>query len=594
MTRIAEIPMGIVSMAKHLRVGQYKKPCPICQHTRSKNGNDKPLSVSVDSKGVRFFCHHCDEEGGWVHENQTRFSPSSNVPVRITPLRIVPVEAPVADIAREYLMERGITESVIEAHTIPGTYRFNGKPTPAIGFPYRDGGDTVAIKWRSADADKRFSQQNKCEDFFLLDSYKDGNDIIICEGEIDALAWMSAGLPENVSVMSIPNGAPAKVRDGKVDPKDDNKFQSLWRAKDRLDTARHIYVNADNDEPGRALAEEISRRVDRKKLWVTSLGDYKDAADALKGGGTSFLLTALEDSTAVPLMGLHTADDFCDPFQDLYNNGLTSGASTGMDSLDGLFTVAPGMVTIVTGIPGHGKSDLVDQICMNLGKDRGWKTAYCSFEKPVELHMAQLAEKLIGKPFFDGATPRMSPSDRDYAVDWLSKHFMFMDYRKGGPSDIDGILEAASAAVMRMGCRILVIDPYNYIEVDRSLRETDVISDILTKLRQWAKVHDCHVFFIAHPAKVGGDRLGKKLVVGGHEISGSAAWFAKADFGLTVWRDMSGAEPSEAHIWKVKWSWLGRVGHAPLHFDPITTRWRDLETADDDFCWDIPDDCWDS
>ena len=160
---------------------------------------------------------------------------------------------------------------------------------------------------------------------------------------------------------------------------------------------------------------------------------------------------------------------------------------------------------------------------MNLGKDRGWKTAYCSFEKPVELHMAQLAEKLIGKPFFDGATPRMSPSDRDYAVDWLSKHFMFMDYRKGGPSDIDGILEAASAAVMRMGCRILVIDPYNYIEVDRSLRETD-----------------------------------------------------------------------EAHIWKVKWSWLGRVGHAPLHFDPITTRWRDLETADDDFCWDIPDDCWDS
>ena len=586
MGQVSEQPASIVSLARHLSPGQYKKACPVCQGTRRKNASDRPLSVLVDSKGVKYSCHHCDAEGGWVHENADRlFTAFPMPPSPFQPIKLAPCPTNFEELGVAYLRGRGITDSVIEAHTVRGGYQFNGKVVAAVGFPYKQGTDIVAIKWRSADTDKKFSQENKCEDMFLLDSYEPGNDILICEGEIDALAWLSAGLPDNVSVVSIPNGAPARVRDGKVDPKDDNKFAYLWRAKEKLDLASRIYVNADNDGPGRALAEEISRRVDRKKLWSTSLGDFKDAAEALSEGGSSFLLTALESSIPVPLVGLHTADDFCDQFQVLYENGLTKGASTGITSLDKLMTVAPGMVTVVTGFPGCGKSDLIDQVCINLAKERDWKTVYCSFEKPVELHMAQLSEKFIGKPFFDGATQRMTPSDRDYATDWLSKHFMFMDYRKGGPSDIDGILETASAAVMRMGCRILVIDPYNYLAIDRSVSETSVISDILTKIRQWAKVHHCHVFFVAHPAKVGGDRLGKKLVVGGHEISGSAAWFAKADFGLTVWRDMKGGDPPEAHIWKVKWSWLGRIGATPLCYEPITSRWSDIGGVDDDFDW---------
>jgi twinkle protein len=243
------------------------------------------------------------------------------------------------------------------------------------------------------------------------------------------------------------------------------------------------------------------------------------------------------------------------------------------------------MLTVVTGTPGHGKSDLVDQICLNLAQLNGWKTAYCSFEKPPKLHIAQLAEKLIGKPFFDGATLRMTQGERDWAIDWINDYFSFMDYRKGGPSDIEGILEMASASVMRMGSRILVIDPYNYIEVDRELLETDFISDMLTKVQQWAKVHDCHVFFIAHPKHVGGDREGSKFVPGGFHISKSAAWFAKADFGLSVWRDMTGALSPEAHVWKVKWSWMGSVGDCSLKFNNVTTRWTDVDEELENYDW---------
>ena len=583
---VSEQPTAVVSLARHLRPGQYKKECPQCQHTRSSNRSDKPLSVMVDSTGVKYSCHHCGVEGGWLHQHAAaHISPFEVAPLKVEPITLASCPDEYGTQATDYLHSRGIADSVIEAHTVKGSYQFNGKKVAAVGFPYRKDGDTVAIKWRSADGDKKFSQQNKCEDLFLLDSYKKGNDILICEGEIDALAWLSAGVPDNVTVMSIPNGAPARVKDGKVDPKDDSKFSYLWRAKEVMDLASRIYVNADNDGPGRALAEEISRRVDRKKLWSTSLGDYKDAAEALAGSGTSFLLTALEDSIPVPLVGLHSAGDFCDQFQDIYENGLTKGTSTGIHAIDNLFTVSPGMVTVVTGFPGCGKSDVIDQICVNLAKDRGWKSVYCSFEKPVELHMAQLSEKFIGKPFFDGATPRMTPSDRDFATDWLSKHFMFMDHRRGGPSDIDGILESASAAVLRMGCRILVIDPYNYLIVDGDTREDRFISDMLTKVRQWAKTHDCHVFFVAHP-RTQSQETGKKSVPTGHHISGGQTWFAKADFGMTVWRDLSGQEPPEIHVWKVKWAWLGKLGHEMIHYDPITTRFSDIDGTDSEYDWD--------
>ena len=163
-----------------------------------------------------------------------------------------------------------------------------------------------------------------------------------------------------------------------------------------------------------------------------------------------------------------------------------------------------------------------------------------------------------------------------------------MDHTRDGPTTIDGILKVASASVMQMGCRILVIDPYNFIELPPSDRETDAISKMLTKVQKWAKAHDTHVFFIAHPTKIAPDRRSeKKVVVTGHDIAGSAAWFAKADIGLSVWRHPQDLEPPEAIVWKCRWSWLGRHGSCQLGFDRVTGRWTDYlpEKADPDY-WD--------
>lgn len=579
-----QIAPDIQRVAENLSYGQHKRECPQCQGTRSKNKKDKPLSIKIDGDGVQYFCHHCDTEGGWIHDNKLprlRPMPTNQEPIR------VPTETKNTS-AYNYLKSRKIAEEVIDKHTILGTYRFNGKTVPAVGFPYRDGDTVNSVKWRSADDDKRFSQENVCEDFFNLDSYVNGNDILICEGEVDALAWMSCELPEGLTVLSIPNGAPAKVKDGTFDPKHDNKFRYIWRAKKQLESAKRIILNTDADTAGKALEDEIIRRIGSSKVWTIDLNGYKDASEALSERGTEYLEEQLEYAEMLPTVGLHDASVYHDSIQNLYENGQMKGASTGFTSLDQYMQVPLGMLTVVTGFPGSGKSDLVDQLCLNLAKEKGWKTVYCSFEKPPELHIAQLSQKFTNKPFFTGPTTRMSDEEKDHAVNWVNDHFIFMDHRREGPNTIEGILEVASAAVMRMGCRCLVIDPYNYLVVDQGSKETDTISGMLTKVQQWAKSHDAHVFFVAHPTKINQERrTGKKVVVTGHDIAGSASWFAKADIGLTVWRHPTDDEPPEAHVWKVRWSWIGRHGHTSLHFDKVTSRWEDLSPEVDDYDWDV-------
>lgn len=579
------VSQAISDACSTLRPGQHKIRCPECQADRRSNKNDKPLSVSVDNLGFRYNCHHCGASGGIM----SRASGTKPLP----PMPTIPVEPVIVktqqqnNAALQYMIDRGLDEQVVKDRTILGTYSFAGERVDAVGFPYKKDGEVVSVKWRSIEG-KKFSQQGKCVEFFNIENYVPGNSILICEGEIDALAWMSAGLPDDVTVVSIPNGAPAKVKDGKIDPADDNKFQYVWAAKSVLDSADRVILNTDNDEPGSALAEELVRRIGRSKAWSVNLNGHKDAGEAIKKEGKKYLLSAYFKAQPLPEVGLHNADAFHGQFVDLYENGQAKGASTGIESLDKLIQIPTGMLTVVTGFPSCGKSDLVDQMCLNFALRYDWKTVYCSFEKPPELHMAQLAQKIVGKPFFDGHQEKMTPAERDYAAQFIDEHFLFMDYRRDGPSDIESILNIASTAVMRMGCRVLVIDPYNYLTISQNMRETDAISQILTKVQLWAKEHDAHVFFVAHPTKVSPDRRSdRKTVVTGHDIAGSAAWFAKADIGLTAWRHPQDEDPPEAHIWKVRWSWLGRNGSCKLNFDKPTGRWNDWSIEDDDFDWDF-------
>lgn len=201
------------------------------------------------------------------------------------------------------------------------------------------------------------------------------------------------------------------------------------------------------------------------------------------------------------------------------------------------------------------------------------KFAICSFENYPRDHIEQLVGKFVGKKMSSKGV-KISKSDLNNALSFIQDHFTFLSYNDGKLADLEDVLTRLKVAVLRHGVRGAVIDPYNYIERAKDAAETDWISEMLTKVRAFAQAYGVHIWFVAHPTKIQPEN-GKYRVPKGYDISGSAAWFAKADCGLTVYRPDFSTTETEIHLWKVRHSWVGKQGMTSIYYDRDTTRYNE-------------------
>jgi twinkle protein len=105
------------------------------------------------------------------------------------------------------------------------------------------------------------------------------------------------------------------------------------------------------------------------------------------------------------------------------------------------------------------------------------------------------------------------------------------------------------------------------------MTETEYVSQILGKVKRFAQARGVHVWFIAHPAKMLRDKSGQIPTPTLYDISGSSHWVNKADIGLVVHRSKEG--PTEIHVRKVRFKWVGRQGTATLGYDRATGIYSD-------------------
>ena len=550
--------------------------CPVCTPNRKKvNQRERTLSVSFKSDGLVFLCHHC-EISGKRSEDKPAYVER---PKKVTAIS-VPKESD-SGIVSQYLKGRGIDHDKIKDRfaLVTGKRYFNAKGElnagefPAIGFVY---GDKEAVKWRPLN-DKRFTQDGAARTFWGIEHAKksEAKTIVICEGEVDCLSVASSIIDDQIAILSVPNGAPQRVANRKMDAKEDNKFSYVWEAKAVMKSAEKIILATDSDEAGEALREELARRIGRAKCYQVQYPDgTKDMNDVLQQHGTEKIVDIVNAAEPLPLEGVYTVDDYKSEVTHLYTNGVIGGLSTGMPVVDELFTVVQGQLSVITGVPGSGKSEFIDQLMVNLAKNYDWKFAVASFENPPPLHIAKLAEKIVGKPFFDGPNGRMNKEEADNALTYIHNHWLFLEQRSGELVTIDSVLDRAQQAVMRMGVRGLVIDPYNYIaQQSNSDNEHQSINDLLTRLVAFARANDVHIWFIAHPSKMPTDASGSTAVPKGMNISGSASFFAKADLGITVHQNKD--RGVEIHCWKVRFKWIGKVGKVQLKYDVPTGRYSE-------------------
>lgn len=558
--------------------GNYKLTCPRCSSRRSKP-NDPCLSLTIDADGAVWKCHNCDWADGVKDRDEMPPARRRRPAVPARP-KSEPREPGTAALA--WFAARGISEATVRRNRV-GTMRAwipaLGAEVDCIAFPYRRNAELVNVKYRAL-ASKDFAQVKGAEKIlFGLDDIADAKEAIIVEGECDKLAIEEAGFR---NVVSVPDGAPAKVKAGEP-AADDSKFDYLANCASHLDRLERIILAVDADGPGCALGEELARRLGRERCWRVRWPDggdvqCKDANEVLLFHGADVLRECIANAEPHPIAGLHSVRDFTDETLALYRDGRARGHSTGWPSVDGLMTIRPGELSVVTGIPNAGKSEFVDALMVNLARQHGWRFAVCSFENPPAEHISKLAEKYLGLPFWDGPSPRMSAAELSDAMAWAADHFHLIRADDEAPT-IEWILGAARGAVMRHGVRGLVIDPYNEIEHRRpgNQTETEYVSQLLGNVKRFAQSHGVHVWFLVHPAKM--PREGTSLPAPTlYDISGSANWANKADIGIVVHRDPAKDNPprSDIYVRKVRFKSVGRIGVATLRYERSTGRYFEM------------------
>lgn len=297
------------------------------------------------------------------------------------------------------------------------------------------------------------------------------------------------------------------------------------------------------------------------------------------------------------IKGVYDVEEFADAVDALREKGLPRGLTAGYEAFDRLYSVPRKQWTVVTGYSGSGKSTFLDNINVRLAGLHGWKTLYCSPEnQPIEEHIAALMEIFSGKKFGRPEateSPRVYMTDHEYAhaFAFVAKHFQFIN-----PPDVsfnikDIVDLAREVKETQFDFDGFVIDPYNELEHKRpsAMSETEYISWVISVFRRFVQAYDLHGWFVAHPTKP--QQVQIKYSQGATEeeltrkvykrctlfdISGSAHWKSKCDFGLIVHRDMQDSTaPSVIEIEKVRKRYQGKKGEVPMFYDFYNNRYHE-------------------
>ena len=530
--------------------GEIKTLCPQCSHKR-KHSHEPCLSVNLD-KGF-YNCHHCGFSGATKMTTKTYTHREPYKKPTFTP-------APISEKVLMYLSSRGLTDDVLLRNQVTSGMAFmpqKDEEVECIQFPYIKNGEVVNIKFR--DAEKNFRQVGGAEKTFY--KYDDFAPItIITEGEPDALALEVAGFRNAVSV---PDGAPpegARVLDNKFTYLDDPI----------IDTVERFILAVDNDGPGKVLEEELARRLGRDRCWrVVWPEGCKDANECLVKHGIAVLKNCIDLAQPIPVDGVFNLLDFSSELDDIFEHGLPKGVSTGWPNVDELYTPIEGQWTLVTGIPGMGKSEWLDALAVNLAVNHQWVFGVCSPEnQPVSFHASKLISKFLNKPLDKRYVTKEEYAD---GKEWANAMFKFILPES---RSLDEVLDKTKALVRRHGLRGLIIDPYNELLHSNGRadgrNETEYISEFLSKLRWFCRDQLIHIWLVAHPKMLRKEGATYPVPTG-YDVAGSAHFYNKSDNIVVIHRDKTVANAlTEIHVQKIRSRWLGALGSTMLWWDPVS------------------------
>jgi len=331
---------------------------------------------------------------------------------------------------------------------------------------------------------------------------ENNSELIITEGEIDALSFHSWSLP----AVSVPNGV--------------SDFEWLDIDWEWLARFEKIYVCMDMDEPGKQAAPDICKRLGLHRCFIVSL-PKKDVNECLTSGLTKEdMEKCLATSKQIELDEIKRADDYTSEVCDYYT---TDFSKQGWDTpwYPNLpWRVRKAELTILTGFSGHGKTIGLNQLIMHLVQ-QGVRVMDASLEIKPGMTLYNMTRCAMAKK-------QSTKEEVQACISWLNDGIFFLDCI--GTVNTTRLLHAMEYARKRHGVDVFVID--SLFKCGLSSEDYGGQREFADKLTTFCNNTGAHVILVAHSRKVSSGN--EYTAPTKADVSGSSD-ITNAAFNVIVW-----------------------------------------------------------
>lgn len=387
-----------------------------------------------------------------------------------------------------------------------------------VVFEYRNElGEHLANKYRKTKKSEGpkmwFEKGTNVNTLFNMDKINISDPLLITEGEFDCLSAIESGFKNAVSIPSGVNGT-------------NEWITSNWTFIEQFE---EIIIWFDNDEAGIKGAREVFNRLPNSSVKIVRCEVANDINELLHKYGKLAVLKQIEKASTPVLEGVATLDMIED-----FDVHEAETLKTGIEYIDDkLVGMVFGSLNVLSGRNGSGKSTILNQIYIAEAIAQGYKTFLFSGELIGGNVKYWLLQTLANEEEFAEYTAKDGHKYKKVTIqakekivnDMKDRFFLYDsdDYR------IESIIEKMTILAKRYGVRVFVID--NLMTIESSLKDKyEAETDVVKKLKNFAKKYNALVHLVAHPRKSMNDEIEKD------DVAGSANITNLADYVTTISR----------------------------------------------------------
>ena len=376
-------------------------------------------------------------------------------------------------------IEREIGEKTIEAFKIASTTERE------IVFPILapGGKEVLNLKYLGLDrpdGKKRIRAEAGCAPSFFgwqaIDTlFPDPAEVVITEGEIDAMTWVDNGFP----ALSVPSGS-------------NSTAEAIAYDWDNLAQFEAIYLCPDQDAAGKKMVDAFADRIGKARLRVIKL-PFKDANEAKKNGWTEDdFAKAIMEAKGLMDEKILTYPQAIDDIMAWKNKGGDEGPrGYAIDLFGEDIRIVRGHAFLIGGQRGHGKSLIVNQASLEIAK-RGDVVAVASLEVDTIEAMAAMLDLYSGKI-------ETTPEIRDDFMEVYGERFVFL--KEHGRTPLFAVMEFFEYARSRYGATHFILD--NLTKLKTKLDDYAQQAEDLNRITDYCRDKKVCVWIVAHLKKRG-------------------------------------------------------------------------------------------